>query len=151
MRLGSTSVLWRDPEESPSPRLWDIPLPPLPTPQNWPGPHLPPDPAAPLPPQSPALSISRPWPPVSHGFSLSQWSWLVMAMKCSLLVLGSSSLEGGMEPVWLIGSNTTKSIKMLSIIIFNICKLPKGFSPIYFSLKPHRNLIREALLSPLFY
>lgn len=34
MRLGSISALWRDPEQSPSPGLWDIPLPPLPTPQN---------------------------------------------------------------------------------------------------------------------
>lgn len=150
MRLGSISVLWRDPEQSPSPGLWDIPLPPLPTPQNWPWPHLPPDPAAPLPSRPPALSILRPWPPVSHGFFLSQWSWPVMAMECSVLVLGSSSLEGGMGPVWLIGSNTTKSIKML-IIIFNICKLPKGFSSIHFSLKPHSNLIREGLFSPLFY
>lgn len=53
----------------------------------------------------------------------------MMAMKCYLLALRSSSLEGGMGPVWLIGSDTTKSIKVLLIIIINICKLPKVFSP----------------------
>lgn len=151
MRAGANSVLWKDPEQSPSPRLRDVPLPPLPSPQNWPWPHLPPDPAAPLPPQPPALSTWRPWPPVSHGFFLSLRSWPAMAMKCSLLLLDSSSLEGGMGPVWLMGSNTTKSIKMLLIIIFHICKLPKGSPPIYFSLKPHSNLIREMLLASLFY
>lgn len=102
---------------------------PLPSHQNWPWPHLhlPPGLAAPLPPQPPALSILRPWPPVSHGFFLSWWSWPVMTMNCYFLALGSSSLEGGMGPVWLIGSNITKSMTMLLIIIFNICKFPKIF------------------------
>lgn len=68
--------------------------------------------APPLLPQPPALSILRPWPPVSRGFFLSWWSWPVMAMKCYLLALGSSSLKEGMGPVWLIGSNIMKSIKM---------------------------------------
>lgn len=81
----------------------DFPLRPVPSPQNWPWPHLPPGLEAPLPLHPPGLSILRPWSSVPQGLFLHWWSWLVMAMKCCLLALGSSSLEGGMGPVWLMG------------------------------------------------
>lgn len=97
--FGPSLCYGRIQSRAPAPGSGTAHCPPLPTPQNWPWPHLLPDPAALFPPQPPALSIARPWRPVSHGFSLSQCSWPVMAMKCSLLVLGSSSLEGGMGPV----------------------------------------------------
>lgn len=60
-----------------------------------------------------------------------------MARKCDLLALGSSSLEGGRGSVWLIGNNITGSIKMLLVVMFNICKLSKGLSSTF----SHPNLI----------
>jgi len=91
--------------------LGDFPLPPVPFPQNWPWPHLPPGLAAPFPLHPPGFSILRPWSSVPQGLFLRWWSWLVMAMKCCLLALGSSSLEGGMGPVWLMGSNIVIQLK----------------------------------------
>ena len=99
--------------------LRDFPLPAIPSPQNWPWPHLPSGLGAPLPLQPPGLSILRPWSPVPQGLFLRWWSWLVMAMKCCLLALGSSSLEGGMGPFWLMGSNTIKQLKCCSLILLN--------------------------------
>lgn len=58
-------------------------------------------------------------------------------MECSLLAPGNSSLEGGREPVWLIGNNITESIEMLLVVMFNICKLSKGLSSTF----SHLNLI----------
>lgn len=101
------SVLWRDPGQGQL-SFGDCPQSHLPrtsavaSPPSRPGSSLPLHP--------PGLSILRPWSSVPQGLFLHWWSWLVMAMKCCLLALGSSSLEGN-GACLVNGSNTVKQLK----------------------------------------